>query len=327
MKTLNYICNFDTDLYSNSYLDIKSTLFFDIETTGLSPNNSMIYLIGIIRYNEHEKNFLLTQWFADTPNSESELICAFYEELGKYRTLAHFNGDTFDIPFIAKRANLLNIPTTYRMYRSFDIYKTIKPLKRMLSLNSLKQKSIEEFLGIFREDKYDGGALIKFYREYVLDHSKEKEELLLLHNHDDMIGMMKILPILRYSDVLNSSFDDISYELSSDDSLMLYCHYKNPFPVTIGYKSEFAEFFFEMNVLKIIIPIINNEVKCFFPNYKDYFYLPLEDTAIHKSVAQFVDKQHRIKATKETCYIKVSIETLNNNNNLTDLANSIISTI
>ena len=37
---------------------------------------------------------------------------------------------------------------------------------------------------------------------------------------------------------------------------------------------------------------------------KEYFYLPAEDTAVHKSVASYVDKEFRQKATKDTCYIK-----------------------
>ena len=39
-------------------------------------------------------------------------------------------------------------------------------------------------------------------------------------------------------------------------------------------------------------------------NYKDYYYLPEEDTAIHKSVAFYVDKNYRTKAKAATCYSK-----------------------
>ena len=44
------------------------------------------------------------------------------------------------------------------------------------------------------------------------------------------------------------------------------------------------------------------ELKFFFPNYKDYYYLPLEDTAIHKSVGAYVDAEHREKAKAANCY-------------------------
>ena len=54
----------------------------------------------------------------------------------------------------------------------------------------------------------------------------------------------------------------------------------------------------------IMIPFYYGVLKHFFENYKDYYYLPLEDTAVHKSVAEYVEKDYRKKATKDTCYIK-----------------------
>ena len=50
------------------------------------------------------------------------------------------------------------------------------------------------------------------------------------------------------------------------------------------------------------------ELKYFYANYKDYYYLPTEDVALHKSVASFVDKEHRVQAVASTCYTrKVSL--------------------
>ena len=43
-------------------------------------------------------------------------------------------------------------------------------------------------------------------------------------------------------------------------------------------------------------------LKYFYSNYKDYYYLPAEDIALHKSVSSFVDPEHRIPATASTCY-------------------------
>ena len=52
-------------------------------------------------------------------------------------------------------------------FTSIDIYTLVKPLKKILSLNDLTQKSIEAFLDIKREDKYNGGELIHVYKDYV----------------------------------------------------------------------------------------------------------------------------------------------------------------
>lgn len=52
----------------------------------------------------------------------------------------------------------------------------------------MKQKSIEQFLGVHREDKYNGGQLIDVYREYLHTHEKFLFDLLILHNADDLQG-------------------------------------------------------------------------------------------------------------------------------------------
>lgn len=55
---------------------------------------------------------------------------------------------------------------------------------------------------------------------------------------------------------------------------------------------------------KLRVPIYEGELKYFYSNYKDYYYLPKEDIAIHKSVASFVDKDYRRQATARCCYTR-----------------------
>ena len=40
-------------------------------------------------------------------------------------------------------------------------------------------------------------------------------------------------------------------------------------------------------------------MKYFFKDYKNYYYLPMEHMAIHKSMAAYVDDAHKEKATKD----------------------------
>ena len=48
----------NTTIYND--FNYNETFFFDIETTGLSPKNSLIYLIGILYF---DKEWHLKQWF------------------------------------------------------------------------------------------------------------------------------------------------------------------------------------------------------------------------------------------------------------------------
>jgi len=55
---------------------------------------------------------------------------------------------------------------------------------------------------------------------------------------------------------------------------------------------------------KLNVPIYEEELKYFYANYKDYYYLPTEDVALHKSIASFVDKDYRIQACASNCYTR-----------------------
>ena len=159
---------------------LDDLLFFDIETTGFSGDYSNLYLIGCTYYKND--SWHLIQWFADTRESEPELLHAFFRFLKNYKILVHFNGDGFDIPYLLKRCKFYGFPYDFSQVESFDIYRKIKPYRYLLQLDSLKQKSIECFLGINREDTYNGGQLIEVYHDYLRSHDDYLYQLLILHN-------------------------------------------------------------------------------------------------------------------------------------------------
>ena len=178
--------------------DPKQLLFFDIETTGFSALSCTVYLIGCLF--RAEDGFSMIQWFAETRADEKQVIEAFFSFLSDFQTLVHFNGDMFDIPFLKQRAKALRIPAPFEALESVDIYRKIKPFKQHLKLENLKQKTIERFLSIDREDLYSGGDLIPVYQEYGKTRDNDLLHLLLLHNEDDLKGMPSLLPILFYPD-------------------------------------------------------------------------------------------------------------------------------
>ena len=147
-----------------SRISADDILFFDIETTGLSPRDSYLYLIGCMCINEGQAE--LTQLFSQNMSEESMLITGFLRLLEAHPVLVHFNGSTFDVPFLRSKAAELGIPFPDEI-RELDIYQCIKPLKKLLGLTSMRQKSLEALLGIERRDMYDGGELIDIYLKYI----------------------------------------------------------------------------------------------------------------------------------------------------------------
>ena len=286
----------------------EDLLFFDIETTGFSGDYNQVYLIGCVYFTETSARFV--QWFADTKTSETEVIESFFAFAKNYKTLVHFNGDTFDIPFIEKRCHALDLEFSFAPFTSIDIYKCIKPYKKHLGLENLKQKSIEAFLGIDRDDTYSGGQLIEVYQEYLKTKDPYLLKLLLLHNEDDLKGMPKLLPILHYPDFFNGSFRLLDLKKAAGETprimLSLECDCGTHLPVPISGSIPSYALKASENRVILSIRLYEGTLKYYYPNYKDYFYLIYEDTAIHKSVGEYVDPDARIKATKETCYTKKS---------------------
>lgn len=386
---------------------VTEIAFFDIETTGLSPNASSLYLIGLMRFDAKKDQWMLCQWFADNYQSEKDLILSFLGELSDIEYLYHFNGKTFDIPYLLKKctrhaislsshcSKLLNDATGIH---SIDLLAKIRSLRHALLLDKCNQTAIERWLGIKRTDPFSGAELITVYSEFMqqkilnADNAQKLEQVLLLHNHDDVEMMLNICSLLTYDEYLSDAatnrllcketlstltaapLDSQSINALAPDTQelqninaitpdMLKLQNINtitpdtfepetltitltlPFAVpkkvtmtacypasTATKKSEAdmgacfketitdntsaeadcsfwpkvptAYLTFQENTATLQIPVYHGTLKFFFPNYKDYYYLPKEDTAMHKSVAEFVDSAFRKKATAATCYTK-----------------------
>lgn len=286
----------------------EDCIFFDIETTGFSPTTSSIYLIGCLR--KEGTNLIVEQFLAESRSDEKEILEKFIDILNKHKTIISFNGIGFDIPFIKAKCDAHQIPEKLKDFHYIDIFKLISNIKFLLKLPNYKQKTIENFLDIHREDIFSGGELINVYDDYVKTKSQESENLLLLHNYDDVTGMLDLLPILSYLEVLNGQYTISSVEINpytsyeGKESQEMIISLKNDYvlPKRVSYQCQ--DYYLTMNqdISRIRIPLFEGELRYFYPNYKDYYYLPEEDMAIHKSVATFVDKAYREKAKACNCY-------------------------
>ncbi|MGN0318872.1 MAG: ribonuclease H-like domain-containing protein [Lachnospira sp.] len=283
--------------------DLSQIIMFDIETTGLSSFNNMCYLIGAVYFTDNEPHYI--QWFATVPADEEDILNAFSQFIEKYNYIIHFNGDHFDIPFLLARALKHNVSLDFSHLKSLDLYKTVRELKSILDLDNYKQKTVEHFLQVNREDKYSGGELIEVYKHYLAFKEENDLEMLLLHNHDDCIGMVLLVQIISYSILYNGDFDIENVHLTDGcRELVISIALKGRIPIPLSVKKEYFCFEADGQHAKLIVPIIKNELKFFRSDYKDYYYIPAEDTAIHKSVSCYVDSKAKVKADKKNCYTR-----------------------
>ncbi len=312
----------------------EEILFLDIETTGLSPKNSDIYLIGAAYFQKH--TWHVCQYFAESSEHEAEILKDFAALAKSFRYAIHYNGDRFDIPFLQAKFEKYGMDDPFKGLRSYDLYKVVSPYKEQLGLPDCKQKTVELYLGINREDKYDGGKLIKVYKDYVASKSPSLLKLLLLHNLEDVKGMFGLLPMLQYQaffgrfrnlpkvsirtdeELIDSDYDyelplrakkvQANYYEDYNGQKKTEVYMKLALPVTLpsSLSGNLDNCYFKIvgNEATLRVPLYETELKYYYSNYKDYYYLPHEDMAIHKSIASFVDKAYREKATPENCYTK-----------------------
>lgn len=194
MKILEY----DEKLtFKSKYYD-EEAVFLDIETTGLSPMRSFIYLIGLVFIDLKKVTMHITQLIAEDRDEEEEILRLMKERLKGYKTVVTYNGNSFDLPFIAKRSERYGIEPI--VMDSFDMYEKLRLHKDTLKLDGLKQKNIEKKLGITREDRYNGGECISFYKDYVKNKNRESFDRFVLHNYDDLLYMPATMSILDLLD-------------------------------------------------------------------------------------------------------------------------------
>ncbi len=289
---------------------LDKILFVDIETTGFTAKSSSLYLIGAAFY--RDSRWQIRQWFCENPTEEASMLDSFFSFAAGYTHLIHFNGNNFDLPYLLQKCEQHKLPHNFDSFEGIDLYRRISPYKAFLHVPNCKQKTLEKLLGINREDRFQGGELIEIYRNYVTSPTEDARFLLLLHNSDDIRGMLQILPLLAFYELFNGTIQAkkaqansyVDYHGQEKQELLMKLVLPTPLPFSLSNLANGCYFSGEKDRGILKAPLYEEEMKYFYANYKDYYYLPEEDIALHKSVSSFVDKSHRIQATAATCYTR-----------------------
>ena len=244
-------------------------LFYDIETTGLSRNSTFLYLIGAVAYEEN--NWQMYQWMIENEEEEPELLKTFSEFLQDFSCTIQYNGDSFDQPYLDARYQIHGLSSPFAKLPSLDLYRELKPLKGLLKLSRMNQPSMESFLGITERNYCDGGACIRLYKQFASGKKPEAAEIVMGHNREDLLGLGKIFSMLSYLALFNEDYEALN------------------------------------NRVRLLVKLQNGRLKQYYSNYKDYDYIPSEDTAIPKTLSACMDKKLRRPAKRDNCYTWFSV--------------------
>ena len=316
-------------------VSLEDALLYDIETTGLNPKSSQLYLLGILLF--HKENSELIQYFAESVLDEEEILEQFFQLCKTKRVLISFNGEGFDNRFVESMAKSYGKLPLHLNLKQLDLFKLIRKRKKFYGLESCSLKSCERFLGIYREDRCNGGELISVYREYLQNKDSEKKNLLLLHNREDIQNLPSLFSFLAYENIFQGNVHFQRAEIlvrdemkekndnhQKDNSLQIkdleleerqnsrtsekLCLRFSlpssvPVPLTLTPKNFLLEI--KETSLCLTVPLYQGELCYFFKDYKDYEFIPSEDRVVHKSLAAMYPKEMREKAKASNAYQKM----------------------
>lgn len=316
-------------------VSLEDALLYDIETTGLNPKASQLYLLGVLLF--HKENSELIQYFAESVRDEEEILEQFFQLCQTKKVLISFNGEGFDNRFVESIAKSYGKPPLHLNLKQLDLFKLIRKRKKFYGLESCSLKSCERFLGIHREDRCNGGELISVYREYLQNKDSKKKNSLLLHNREDIQNLPDLFSFLAYENIFQGNVHFQRAELLVRDEIIKKncsnqtestleiehseleetnnCHTSEkiclkfslpspvPVPLTLAPKNYLLEI--KDKSLFLTVPLYQGELCYFFKDYKDYEFIPSEDRVVHKSLASMYPKEMREKAKASTAYQKM----------------------
>ena len=278
--------------------DNSEPVFYDIETTGLSQKSCFIYLIGAIA--REGSGWILCQWMAEDLSEESKIIHAFFDFIQNCTSLIQYNGSRFDQPFLEARAGQYNITSPLSGLSSLDLYKELKVCRPLLGLSGMKQPDLEFFLRQSPRRFCDGGKCIQLYKAYLHSKGSDLAGILLGHNREDLIGLGNITSMLGYRALYGGIYTLSASEKGESYSALLSL--PTPLPVPVSVETDFFSLEASENEARVTVPVANGKLKQFYADYKNYDYIPAEDTAIPRAISQYMDKRLKKPAVPETCY-------------------------
>lgn len=274
-------------------------LFFDIETTGLSKDRASVYLIGCIFYRDDSWNQL--QWMAEEKEEENILLRKFYDFSRSYKVFIHYNGDRFDIPFLEHRLRLHHLPSLLDEKESLDLYRLLLPCRPLWKLDHFRQTDAEGFLHLPSRTAPDGKEGITIYRKYQKSRNQELRQPLLLHNQEDLNGLVRLASALSYPLFLKGYFT-INEVFITEESLTLILECVYPFPQPFSLAFSFGYLSAEHTRAAVKLKMSGHRLPNFYKNYKDYYYIPSEDTIVPKCMASYLSPHLREPAKPHNCY-------------------------
>jgi uncharacterized protein YprB with RNaseH-like and TPR domain len=170
-------------------LDLRSSIFFDIETTGLGIGAGVYaFLVGFGTFEGDE--FCLRQYFMRDHGEEEGLLYLLSQQMRRFEGLVSFNGRNFDLPILQTRFICGRQEMPLAQAPHLDLLFPARRLWRK-RLTSCRLSSLESgVLGVTRESDVPGWLIPELYFDYVRYGAAEPLRQVFLHNAIDVLSLV-----------------------------------------------------------------------------------------------------------------------------------------
>ena len=192
-------------------------------------------------------------------------------------------------PIWKKDMHCIIFPPPFHARPSLDLYQQLKTCQPLLKLSRMKQPDLEAFLGMSARACCDGRECIRLYREYVQTKDSSVAEMLLGHNREDLLGLGALFSMLSYLSLYQGGYFPACAQLDQQQ-LILTLRLSSPVLIPVSNGNRLFYIRAENDTVRLLLPLKDGKLRQYYTNYKEYDYLPAEDTAIPKSLSTYIDK-------------------------------------
>lgn len=245
-----------------------ASVILDIHTTGRFWRTSQITEIDLVSANG--ARVLEYSLYPEQESDEYPMLSVLSERLSHVQTIITFNGNAFDLPHLKHKyeAYGLKSPFSGKSYR--DLFPEYKEYASLLALPSRKLSDYAAYL-------------------HIPAHLS------------DAATCLGVLSCDALTELFNGKWA-LSAAAVEDGHLIYTLKVSLPFLHRISLTDQVYYCILEGELVRLSVKTENGAVRRYYTNFKNYYYLPYEGYAVHKSMAAFVEKSHKEKAVRENCF-------------------------
>lgn len=165
-------------------------LLFDLETLGFVGHP--LFLIGLLRRGRSARGWEVLQLLARDYTEEGAVVRAFAQEALRASRWVSFNGKSFDLPYVQRRAAFHRVALP-EPREHLDLLHLARRLYRGVLPDCRLQTLEDRVLRQARADDLAGRDVPEAYHAYVRTGDPSRMAAILEHNRNDLLTLARLL--------------------------------------------------------------------------------------------------------------------------------------